>query len=448
MQQQTPAVLPRTPANPSDISVSPEKSLAPASSHSYLTQLKNRSAFRYSEPQEMTDGQPGPTTVWATVGVYEFNKISMVNQEFFVRVRMYYMFDVDLHSKGFGELADRAFASEEDHTKLSKTEVDDVTKALDPLPLVDIYNQQSKAVLDPIDMRVYSNGPGQTTIMMNAMYGWMCKEVFELEDFPFDPQELTLDMRFVNSKLWGKYRLIVHGVQFEKGAIESIHEYQICEPLVKHINEKRVSVEFQLKRNSGYYMKGIVAVQTPVSFIALLTLTYPVYPISSRLGTIVQVLLIGVGFRFTVAGKLPMVSYSTRMDSYFLFHMCTTMILILAAIAPYFFTIWKHDIDPHAGAFINAASIGETSNKILGSLLTFVMIAGNIIWIFLGLRAAKQMRTDPIELIEGQTWYYYAFANCPFMERLNDRHGVNSIAGPGNVARGRQGDTQMMLPLN
>ena len=216
-----------------DIVISDGPPLGPPSSSSYLTQMGKVKAFAPEQTagqqeeehqqqhqhhhQEQQEHQPPRerVPVWVTLGMYEFSNISMISSQYYCRVRVYYMWPADLHSHGPGlaDLADRA-AEAGEHLKLTGDEVALVKTALDPLPLLTVYNMLEEAELDSLDMRIYSLGPGRTAVMANAMYGFTCKQHFELKSFPFDSQRLNLDVRFVNSKLWGGFDLIVHGVQY------------------------------------------------------------------------------------------------------------------------------------------------------------------------------------------------------------------------------------------
>ena len=221
-----------------DIVISDGPPLGPPSSSSYLTQMGTAKAFvsagqqagqqaglqsgqqegqqQGQEPQQQPCRERVP--VWVTLGMYEFSNISMISSQYYCRVRVYYMWPADLHAHGPGlaDLADRAVKAGE-HLKLNEDEVALVKTALDPLPLLTVYNMLEEAELDSLDMRVYSLGPGRTAVMANAMYGFTCKQHFELKSFPFDSQQLNLDVRFVNSKLWEGFNLIVHGVQYVSG---------------------------------------------------------------------------------------------------------------------------------------------------------------------------------------------------------------------------------------
>ena len=221
-----------------DIVISDGPPLGPPSSSSYLTQMGTAKAFvsagqqagqqaglqsgQQEEQQQGQEQQEQPcrerVPVWVTLGMYEFSNISMISSQYYCRVRVYYMWPADLHAHGPGlaDLADRAVKAGE-HLKLNEDEVALVKTALDPLPLLTVYNMLEEAELDSLDMRIYSLGPGRTAVMANAMYGFTCKQHFELKSFPFDSQQLNLDVRFVNSKLWEGFNLIVHGVQYVSG---------------------------------------------------------------------------------------------------------------------------------------------------------------------------------------------------------------------------------------
>ena len=405
----------------SDIVISDGAMLGPPSPASYLSQLAQVKAFAQGGSFQAPGLSPAALVpaprvpVWVTLGMYEFADIDLLTSKFHTRVRVYYMWPADLHARGLGRLADRA-VEEGEHIKLSKDEVAEVTHALDPLPLITVYNLEEETELDSLDMRVYSLGQGQTAIMANAMYGFTCKQHFTLEDFPFDVQELLLDVRIINSRLWDTVDLIVHAVQYQKACLD-VAEYDACLPKCKHVNTHTTQVLFPLKRKAFDYLRNVVGIMLPLSLISVESMACSIDDISGRLGTVLTILLTAVAFKLILADKLPAVSYSTSIDIFIELNMAVLFLTSILCIIPeqvrYFF--------PGDQAEENAVIV----NRALTVVSLFITIVGNLIWLFVSYHKAQTGRrgesreTNPVVVpLPGHAnsnFTYFAFSNPPFV---------------------------------
>ena len=128
-------------------------------------------------------------------------------------------------------------------------------EAMKPWPMFEVYNSiEEPTVLDAMTVQVYAREGGQdVAIMCNVMYGQVCKEVFELNNFPFDVQHLTLDLRLVDTELHNKFNLVLNAVQFETNSLE-LSEFQVCEPLVERVNDRRTVVELKITRKAQFWV--------------------------------------------------------------------------------------------------------------------------------------------------------------------------------------------------
>jgi hypothetical protein len=105
------------------------------------------------------------------------------------------------------------------------------------------YNIQEENVVDPATLRLYvsedsnggqGGGAGRRTFLLwNEMMVYTLRDTASLEAFPFDVQDLTVDLRLLQTKFWGNFELLVHHVQFHATALLS-HEWVLCEPRVQH----------------------------------------------------------------------------------------------------------------------------------------------------------------------------------------------------------------------
>jgi len=120
-----------------------------------------------------------------------------------VRIRLYWFWEIQQEEEvAILDLVKRA-RENGDHVKLNKDEVARVASCV-LVPTIELYNVVDAVVTDEMDMRVYSKGHGDSSILANAAYCWTCRGRFELQKFPFDIQELQLDLRFIDSKFWNQ----------------------------------------------------------------------------------------------------------------------------------------------------------------------------------------------------------------------------------------------------
>ena len=442
---------------PSSVVVSTGAPLGLPSSVSYLSQVADVKAFADAASHRAASvssagagtgaAQGERVPVWVCLGLYEFSNVDLLAAQYYCRVRVYSFWPVDLHAHGLGVFADRAVEAGE-HIKLAAEEMEEVSAALTPMPLLTVYNMLDEAELDSLDMRVYSLGRGRTAIMANAMYGFTCKQHFKLKDFPFDTQELVLDVRFVNSKLWATYDLMVHGVQFQEASL-NMSEYTVCEPSCVHLSSKTTQVFFPLKRKAAFYLRNVVGIMLPLTFISVLSMACAIDDVSGRLGTVLTVLLTAVAFKLILADKLPAVSYSTSIDTFIELNMAVLFLTTFLCVIP---EQVRHISGAVAAADgnITAEDAAEAHailvNRALTGVSLFIIIIGNLLWLAISYRHAQNdsrvlhsgaRASKPVVCADtGSSFTYFAFSDPPFVLR------------PGGAAEGtpQQGAVGLRTP--
>jgi hypothetical protein len=92
--------------------------------------------------------------------------------------------------------------------------------------------------------------------------GYICTFTgdFPLNNFPFDYQELKMDIR-LNNKYKDQFNLSVHAVLFHRKAL-TLDEWTQLPPTVERhsIKERFTNVSMTVKRNPGHYIVNIVAI--------------------------------------------------------------------------------------------------------------------------------------------------------------------------------------------
>ena len=353
--------------------------------------------------------QPPRKPVYCSLSINEVSRISAVHESYFARVRVYLMWEPNEAEAPelLANLSERARAKG-DQCKLEDDEVDALLLKV-KLPKVEFYNKLEEVVLDPPAVRVYAKEGEPTALMWNAAYGVTLKEVFEMEDFPVDVQDLTLDLRLVDSTLWKRFQLVVHGVQFEAGALE-ITEWALCEPIVEKVNKEQTKVRLQVKRKFYFFMVNVVSVLVGVTLLSGLSFTCGVDDNGDRLSIVLTLLLTSVAFKFVVAELMPKVSYLTRLDTLVLGSMAALFSNSILVVIPSG-VLWLYPDTP---------AYAETTNICLGVSFVAISLVSAGCWLAHVRNAGKNARTRLIETQKGKRWYHFAYYEPAFCCREDE----------------------------
>lgn len=340
------------------------------------------------------------TRLDTTISFSEISDIDPMNGCFHTKIRLYLVWMVDLQPIGFEEVANKALKSGHFYS-MTEDEIKLLADVL-PIPVVSIFNAIESEEADT-SIRVYGGKPGMTALMWNQEFKVKCREVFELHDFPFDTQELQVELRLNDSKTWDLYDLTVNNVQFHKNAIVQ-NEWQLDEPFVQRGSpaNKCSTVKVIVSRYSAYYIQNIILTMSTLSLLGLLSFAMDASDISSRVGTILQLILTAVAFKFILAQSLPKVPYNTSIDFYVMSSYVTLAFTALFATIP-----------------------GYTQNpNYYNFLMLYVSVAflgaTQIIWIGYWMKANFfGIERIPLKPVDGKNWYCFRFCTPPFLGEAN-----------------------------
>lgn len=171
------------------------------------------------------------TELDVSLSVMDIKNVDPMKESFSCKVRLYAMWRCDdLFAAGMDSVADKARA--EGHCySMSPAEVEDfISKCA--VPAISFFNACDTEALEAPSIRVYGGTRGRTAVLWNQGFNITCREHFELNNFPFDTQNLTIELRLNDPKTWDDYRLTVNVVQFHRQAIE-LSEWRVMAPIVK-----------------------------------------------------------------------------------------------------------------------------------------------------------------------------------------------------------------------
>lgn len=174
-------------------------------------------------------------------------------------------------------------------------------------------------------------------VTYEAMYTGVLSEFMELEYFPLDLQDLSIAVRFKDTKVICKTLTPVDKYQRIRDSIEMV-EWIMFEPNVTVDVGKQGrttwSLQLRIYRQAGYYVWNVILPIASFSFMGFYAFLYDATDWYSRSNHGLQLQLAFVAFKFVIAGSLPKVSYFTVLDLYLFpsFIFLVTIMVDFAAI--------------------------------------------------------------------------------------------------------------------
>ena len=205
--------------------------------------------------------------LYVIVSITDLSGIDPINECFQAKLRIYAMWEADLDAVGKSGIAQKAFESGH-YYALSKDEYDSfLNDAI--IPNITIFNALEAEIDDPT-IRIYGGTKNKTAIMWNFGYKCTIKEHFELHHFPFDVQELQIELRLNDSKTWDLFDLTISQIQFNKSAVV-LTEWKLYEPVVRReFPQHKVSkVVLLVERFSWFYIQNVVFMMFGLSLLGL-----------------------------------------------------------------------------------------------------------------------------------------------------------------------------------
>jgi len=303
--------------------------------------------------------QDDHTKVWATVVIDSLEKIDAIDCTFGVRMKMFLVWKTDLANtpirnkfhkdverNGQWEAMMQKAREFGGPYKLEDAEYELFEDELIYPQSLDIRNKiTAEREADP-DFQILD--PFEGEVWMKCFDGlYICREIQELEIFPFDVQDLHIEFLMHSRIDQDRFDLKLHTVEFSRSALE-LTEWTIYPPEADRKGTHGTSVRLVVVRNSRYYMESIVGPSLVFSIICVTAFCIPVVyeddepldnigdGIVDRLSVTLTMMLTSVAFKFLVADELPKISYFTMLDRFLAQHFTFIFILTMwFAIGPY-----------------------------------------------------------------------------------------------------------------
>lgn len=338
-----------------------------------------------------------------TVAVSDIMDIDPMAESFTLKFRLYLFWEANLHQIGLEEFAQKALESGH-YYSLTRAEIP-ILEERCKVPKVTLFNEISCTESEPHDIRVYGGAEGKTALMWNKVYTSTCRERFELHDFPFDRQELTLDFRLNDTKTWDDFNLTINTVQFHKDALE-LSEWKVYTPIVKRDSpkEKASKVFLQVKRFSGFYVQNVVCMMFGLTLLGLLAFAMDIEDLGSRVSTVLTLILTAVAFKFILASTLPKVPYNCLIDYFMMSQLIALAMMALFSIIPSL----SQQISDDANDL-------NTVLAILSGCYIFLSLAFWLLYAKVFVGQGHSRNCKQINLVPNKNWYSFRYSSPSFL---------------------------------
>jgi hypothetical protein len=215
-----------------------------------------------------------------------------------------------------------------DNKRLPPGEVDG--SSLSNAPTVLISNGVSVEERLRRCMRLSSDPPG--VLRCECIYTGVFREFMELENFPLDDQDLTISLRFVDT------RWIVKSIRDSKfSSIDGVElaEWLMFEPRTQtgqgSLGYPTWELKMKILRKHQYYLSNVIGMMGGLASLVFFSFLFSPENWASRSAFCATLLLTSVAFKLVVDGSLPKVSFTTILDLYMSVAFCTMMSVVIEA---------------------------------------------------------------------------------------------------------------------
>jgi len=417
---------------------------------SFLKRMRGRNgAFPPSDDKELKERAKTPVYCCCTVN--EVTTIDTKTNTFTARISLYLVLDVDIAGitkrlkEELEECVDEgrlALKVEREKklqmwTEIVENSVDDgcpykiedeeyqvFEEEIEWPESLELYNQiTADQTEDPqfviLENTMDANGNVEKALVwiefMTGLYE--CKEYQELEYFPFDLQDLTLDFQLTSRSDIDKFDLRLHTVEFYRPCLQ-MAEWVMYPPESDRKGTAKTEVRLRATRKSHFYVTNIVGAMCVLNLMCIGAFGIEIPDIADRLSVTLTMMLTAVAFKFIVGDQLPKVSYNTYLDIYLIY---TYVFMFL--ISAYFCTgphIWKayYDLDD-IGGDPGEQVVGDVSEAdhwvcVAFSILFFMFTS---YWFYGAYKIVAELKEElppPITLDDGVDHISYRWQKVPF----------------------------------
>lgn len=267
------------------------------------------------------------------VSISKVNDIKSADAFFDLRVRLSLLFEVDLVAAGFEKWVDAARESQAGYLPLLAHQAEVLRDLGIVIPKLVFLNAVSQQHVRPVEMCLYPR-PHESSfecITWSHMWDIQFRQQFDLRDFPFDTQELVMELSMLDSDvahIMDRFHLVVYAVQYKEDLVDMpewrVHQPKIQRRLPLH---RRMNIHIPVSRQPQYYFWNIIFVVFMISTLGFTVFMESWEYVSERVSIVLTLLLTIITFQYNVSSQLPKLCYFTILDGY-TFRMTVSLFLL------------------------------------------------------------------------------------------------------------------------
>jgi len=284
------------------------------------------------------------------------------------------------------------------------------------------------------------------TVWIEFMEGlFECKEYQELEFFPFDLQDLSLDFQLTTRTDIDRFDFRLHTVEFYRPCLQ-MAEWTMYPPESDRKGTAKTSVRLRATRKARYYITNIVGMMCILNCMCIAAFGIEVPDIADRLSVTMTMMLTAVAFKFIVGDQLPKVSYNTYLDFYLLYTMgFMFMVSVYFCAGPHIWKRWFNLEDIGGDPGEEVVTDVKNADRIICYILSSVFVMFTGYWFTGAYLVTKEINEElppPINLEEGIEYISYRWQQVPFIgfenpitEQQTAGKGLLNRPDPENIDR-------------
>eukprot|EP00746_Dinoflagellata_sp_MGD_P066257 gnl/MRDRNA2_/MRDRNA2_27481_c0_seq1.p1 gnl/MRDRNA2_/MRDRNA2_27481_c0~~gnl/MRDRNA2_/MRDRNA2_27481_c0_seq1.p1 ORF type:complete len:561 (-),score=59.88 gnl/MRDRNA2_/MRDRNA2_27481_c0_seq1:13-1695(-) len=256
------------------------------------------------------------------VSISKINDIRSAGAFFDLRVRLSLLFELDLIGAGFEKWVDAAHESQAGFLPLLATHIESLRDLGIVIPKMVFLNAISQKDVRPVEIRMYPREQESQLecITWSHMWDVQFRQHFDLRDFPFDRQDLLLELAMIDlepARLMDRFHLVVYAVQY-KQEVMNLPEWQVHTPRIQRRFplHRRMNIHIRVSRQPQYYFWNILFVVFMISTLGFTVFMESWNNTSERVSIVLTLLLTNITFQYNVSSQLPKLCYFTLLDRY------------------------------------------------------------------------------------------------------------------------------------
>eukprot|EP00656_Telonema_subtile_P012160 TRINITY_DN16105_c0_g2_i1.p1 TRINITY_DN16105_c0_g2~~TRINITY_DN16105_c0_g2_i1.p1 ORF type:complete len:330 (-),score=77.62 TRINITY_DN16105_c0_g2_i1:192-1181(-) len=320
---------------------------------------------------------------------------------FTVKLRLYLLWEPDFNSSKYAPFQKyiQKAAARGSYVGLSTQQSEEFVAAV-PTPDVRFFNAIHVDKVEEVpSIRLYAGA--HCAVMSDQLFVLTCRQHYPLQSFPFDLQDLVIELRQDNNRSWDKFDLRVCCVQFHKSALQ-LAEWSLYEPVLDRTDHKATSIQLQLLRKPMHYLIDVLGFILALSVLGFVVFFLPEDQVAERVEVVLTLLLTAVAFKMVIGDTIPKVNYQTILDVFVLLNMF--FLFVLAFVCA--FASLKHKQQPEAAPMLSGC----------------LWLGLNGYWVVRVLSTRPVPVTRPLEHVPNRTWYACMFAQLPFLPQHDNMY--------------------------